>query len=155
MENQAVKKDNGKPMLNLVPLEILEPLARVREFAVKKYGKDGIEAWREISDDRLLAALLRHTVTYQKDPNALDQESGLPAIYHVAINAAFLAIKTAERELMADVAEETKDFVYGEINNYDDLPPEHQKAADIFLQSKGIKTREAFSRYDEDWSEGE
>lgn len=155
MKNQAVKKDNGKPQLNLVPLEILEPLARVREFAVKKYGKDGIEAWREISDDRLLAALLRHTVAYQKDPNALDQESGLPAIYHVAINATFLAIKTAERELMADVAEETKDFVYGEINNYDDLPPEHQKAVDIFLQSKGIKTREAFGRYDEDWSEGE
>ena len=155
MKNQAVKKDNGKPQLNLVPLEILEPLARVREFAVKKYGKDGIEAWREISDDRLLAALLRHTVAYQKDPNALDPESGLPAIYHVAINAAFLAIKTAERELMADVAEETKDFVYGEINNYDDLPPEHQKAVDIFLQSKGIKTREAFGRYDEDWSEEE
>lgn len=153
MEHQTVKKDNGKPQLNLVPLEILEPLARVREFAVKKYGKDGIEAWREISDDRLLAALLRHTVTYQKDPNALDQESGLPAIYHVAINAAFLAIKTAERELMADVVAETKDFVYGEINNYDDLPPEHQKAVDIFLQSKGIKTREAFGRYDEDWSE--
>lgn len=136
MEHQAVKKDNDKPQLNLVPLEILEPLARVREFAVKKYGKDGIEAWREISDDRLLAALLRHTVAYQKDPNALDQESGLPAIYHVAINAAFLAIKTAERELMAEVVEETKDFVYGEINNYDNLPPEHQKAVDIFLQSK-------------------
>jgi len=108
MENQTVKKDNGKPMLNLVPLEILEPLARVREFAVEKYGIDGIEAWREISDDRLLAALLRHTVTYQKDPKALDAESGLPAIYHVAINAAFLAIKTAERELMADVVAETK-----------------------------------------------
>lgn len=154
MEHQAVKKDNGKPQLNLVPLEILEPLARVREFAVGKYGIDGIEAWREISDDRLLAALLRHTVAYQKDPDALDPESGLPAIYHVAINAAFLAIKTAERELMADVAEETKDFVYGEINNYDDLPPEHQKAVDIFLQSKGIKTRKAFGRFDEDWSEG-
>ena len=129
-------------------------MARVREFAVGKYGIDGIEAWREISDDRLLAALLRHTVAYQKDPDALDPESGLPAIYHVAINAAFLAIKTAERELMADVAEETKDFVYGEINNYDDLPPEHQKAVDIFLQSKGIKTRKAFGRFDEDWSEG-
>lgn len=96
MNNQSVKKDNGKPRLDLVPLEILEPLARVREFAVKKYGQDGIEAWREISDDRLLAALLRHLVTYQKNHNALDEESGLPAIYHVAINAAFLAIKTAE-----------------------------------------------------------
>lgn len=153
MNNQAIKKDNGKPRLDLVPLEILEPLARVREFAVKKYGQDGIEAWREISDDRLLAALLRHTVAYQKDPKALDQESGLPAIYHVAINAAFLAIKTAERELMADVAEETKDFVYGEINNYDDLPPEHQKAVRILLKRHGIDLEKDFDRYDEDWSE--
>ena len=55
---KVVKADHGKPQLNLVPLEILEPLALVREFAVKKYGMDGIEAWREISDDRLLAALL-------------------------------------------------------------------------------------------------
>lgn len=109
----TVKSDNGKPQLNLVPLEILEPLARVREFAVKKYGKDGIEAWREISDDRLLAALLRHLVTYQKEPDALDEESGLPAIYHVAINAAFLAIKTVEKELMDDVVKETKQALCG------------------------------------------
>lgn len=108
INNQAIKKDNGKPRLDLVPLEILEPLARVREFAVKKYGQDGIEAWREIADDRLLAALLRHLVTYQKNHNALDEESGLPAIYHVAINAAFLAIKTAEKELMDEVVMETK-----------------------------------------------
>lgn len=108
MNNQSIKKDNGKPRLDLVPLEILEPLARVREFAVKKYGQDGIEAWREISDDRLFAALLRHLVTYQKNHNALDEESGLPAIYHVAINAAFLAIKTAEKKLMEEVVRETK-----------------------------------------------
>lgn len=110
MGTPIIKADKGKPQLNLVPLEILEPLARVREFAVKKYGKEGIEAWREISDDRLLAALLRHLVAYQKDTDALDEESGLPAIYHAAINATFLAIKTAEKELMADVVKETKDY---------------------------------------------
>lgn len=108
MGTPIIKADEGKPQLNLVPLEILEPLARVREFAVKKYGTDGIEAWREISEDRLLAALLRHTVAYQKNHDALDEESGLPAIYHVAINAAFLAIKTAEKDLMKDVVRETK-----------------------------------------------
>lgn len=95
--NQAVKKDEGKPQLNLVPLDILEPLARVREFAVEKYGRDGIEAWREISEDRLLAALLRHTVEYQKDPYAVDRESGLPTAYHIGINGVFLAVKAMER----------------------------------------------------------
>lgn len=122
MNNQSIKKDNGKPRLDLVPLEILEPLARVREFAVKKYGIDGIEAWREISDDRLLAALLRHLVTYQKNPNALDEESGLPAIYHVAINAAFLAIKTAEKELMEEVVRETKKAFWRDENESERLP---------------------------------
>lgn len=117
MGTPIIKADQGKPQLNLVPLEILEPLARVREFAVKKYGKEGIEAWREISDERLLAALLRHLVTYQKDADALDEESGLPAIYHVAINAAFLAIKTAEKELMEDVVKETKDYFAEEKQN--------------------------------------
>ena len=93
MKTPIVKSGQGKPQLNLVPLELLEPLARVREFAVEKYGLEGIESWRNISDDRLLAALLRHTITYQKDHDARDEESGLPAAYHVAINGAFLAIK--------------------------------------------------------------
>lgn len=112
MGTPIIKADKGKPQLNLVPLEILEPLARVREFAVKKYGKEGIEAWREISDERLLAALLRHLVAYQKDTSAVDKESGLPAIYHVAINAAFLAIKTAESDMMGDVISETKQMFW-------------------------------------------
>ena len=97
VEKVIVKKDDGKPQLNLVPLELLEPIARVREFAVEKYGINGIEAWREISDDRLLAALLRHTVEYQKDYDGIDAESGLPTAYHIAINGVFLAIKAMER----------------------------------------------------------
>lgn len=71
-----VKHDAGKPRLDLVPLECLEPIARVREFALSKYGADGVEAWREISDDRLFAALLRHCVSYQNKER--DSESGLP-----------------------------------------------------------------------------
>lgn len=59
-------------------------------------------------------------------------------------------LEEGRKKLMADVVAETKDFVYGEINNYDDLPPEHQKAVDIFLQSKGIKTREASDWRDKD-----
>lgn len=95
---KIVKLDEGKPQMNLVPLEMMEPLARVREFAVKKYDRDGIEAWREISEERILAALLRHIVTYQKDHKALDEESGLPSAYHIAMNAVFLAIKAMEKE---------------------------------------------------------
>lgn len=124
---KVVKADHGKPQLNLVPLEILEPLALVREFAVKKYGMDGIEAWREISDDRLLAALLRHTVAYQKDHSAMDEESGLPTAYHIAVNGAFIAIKAMER------MKERCGYQVKEINFYENLPPEAQKRVDEFL----------------------
>ena len=96
-EGTVLKADKNKPRLDLVPLEALVPMARVREFAASKYGQNGIEAWREISDERLLAALLRHLVAYQANPEALDEESGLPAIYHVEANAMFLAIKAYER----------------------------------------------------------
>lgn len=103
MESKVVlKADNGKPRLDLVPLEGLVPMARVREFALTKYGEKGIEAWRDISDERLLAALLRHLMAYQMNPEAVDEESGLPAIYHVKANAMFLAIKVFERTANAE-----------------------------------------------------
>lgn len=86
-----------------------------------------IEAWRNISDDRLLAALLRHTITYQKDHDARDEESGLPAAYHVAINGAFLAIKAMER------MKERCGYQVKEISFYENLPPEAQKRVDKFL----------------------
>ncbi len=124
---KIVKADHGKPKLHLVPLEILEPLALVREFAVKKYGMDGIEAWREISDDRLLAALLRHTVAYQKDHSAIDEESGLPAAYHIAVNGAFLAIKAMER------MKEGRGYEIREINFYEALPSELKESFDKFI----------------------
>lgn len=91
---QAIKSDNGKPRLDLVPLEILEPLAQV----LGKYGESGVNNWAEIEKERYLAALLRHLVAYQKDNNAVDEESGLPAIYHVLCNAAFLAVKHKNRK---------------------------------------------------------
>jgi len=97
MDKQAIKKDEGKPQLNLVPLELLIPFAKVREFAVNKYGRSGIEAWREISEERLFAALLRHCIEYQKDPKALDKESGLPHAYHIAVNGGFIGILSYER----------------------------------------------------------
>lgn len=105
MNEKLVKNDEGKPRLDLVPLECMIPLARVREFAIQKYGESGVEAWREIDDNRLLAALLRHTIEYQKNPDICDAESGLPAAYHMAINAIFLAIKTMERRVQKRGAE--------------------------------------------------
>lgn len=94
----VVKADKGKPRLDLVPLEVLYPLAKVREYGLSKYGESSMQNWKQIEDKRYLAALLRHLVAYSKDNNAVDEESGLPAIYHVLCNTAFLAIKHMEKE---------------------------------------------------------
>lgn len=91
--NQAIQSDDGKPQLTLSPLYILTSNARVREYAITKYGRDGIEAWHSISTERLQNALMRHLVAYIEDPNGVDEESGLPHLWHVGINVTFLIEK--------------------------------------------------------------
>ena len=94
-DGSELKADAGKPELSYAPLEMLEPAAMVRKFAATKYGMEGIENWRKLSDERLFNAMLRHIVACQR--GEADAESGFPSIFHVAMNANFLAIKELER----------------------------------------------------------
>jgi len=88
LSEQAVKADAGKPKLSLVPMQILYDIARVREYGVAKYGDP--ENWRNVEAKRYIDALLRHTVAFARDPEGLDEESGLTHLAHVACNVAFL-----------------------------------------------------------------
>lgn len=88
MNNQEIKADNGKPRLSLVPMEIIRNIARVREFGLKKYKEK--ESWKSVEVERYRDALLRHTLLYIEDPYGLDDESGLPHLWHLACNVAFL-----------------------------------------------------------------
>lgn len=88
-ESQAVKADDGKLHISYVPTEIIEAIAKVREFAHKKYG-DGADRWFEIDQSRYREALLRHVLRWWKNPDGKDEESGLPHLYHIACNVAFL-----------------------------------------------------------------
>ena len=97
------KADKGKPRLTLVPLQILWDIAEVRRYGVEvKYPETGVDGWRGIGEQRIRDALFRHVVRYMQDPDGLDEESGLPHLYHVATNVAFLC------ELF-DKKEESKD----------------------------------------------
>jgi len=97
------KADKGKPRLTLVPLQILWDIAEVRKYGVEiKYPETGVDGWRSIGEQRIRDALFRHVVRYMQDPDGLDEESGLPNLYHVATNCAFLC------ELF-DKKEESKD----------------------------------------------
>lgn len=85
--DQKIKKDEGKLRLSLVPVGIIKAIARVRMFGVKKYGSD--ENWKEVEKGRYIDAMLRHILAYVEGKE-VDEESGLPPLWHVACNVAFL-----------------------------------------------------------------
>ena len=86
--NQQAKADAGKPRLSLVPSEIIRCIARVREYGNRKYGSP--ENWRTVEVERYRDAAYRHLLDYIDDPGSVDQESGLPHLWHLACNIAFL-----------------------------------------------------------------
>lgn len=87
-QNQSAKADCGKPQLSLVPTKILEAIARVREYGNRKYkSKDN---WKTVEIERYRDAAFRHWAKYIDDPQSRDEESGLPHLWHVACNIAFL-----------------------------------------------------------------
>lgn len=85
---EGTKDDNGKLKLSRVPPELIEAVARVRDFGDRKYTDP--ENWKHIAQERWHEALLRHVLAIWNDPMHIDEESGLPSLWHVACNAAFL-----------------------------------------------------------------
>ena len=88
-QQQAIKKDEGKPMLHLVEPIYLEALAVVREFGNKKYGSDNWKEGKGLDQLRLYDSLMRHLLAYIKGED-IDQESGLPHLAHVGVNNMFM-----------------------------------------------------------------
>ena len=86
--DQTVKADAGKPQLHLVPPEIIRCIARVREYGNAKYGDS--ESWRQVDPIRYIDAVYRHMLAFAENPTGADEESGLPHLWHLACNAAFL-----------------------------------------------------------------
>ena len=88
MNNQEVKADKGKPQCRLVPSEIVRCIAKVREFGLKKYRDPN--NWKNVEIERYQDAMYRHLLSYRDNPNGVDDESGLPHLWHLATNVAFL-----------------------------------------------------------------
>lgn len=86
--NQEIKADAGKPRLTLVPSDIIYAIARVREYGVNKYIDP--DNWKRVELDRYKDATYRHWLAYLADPQGADEESGLPHLWHLACNVAFL-----------------------------------------------------------------
>lgn len=93
-KDQSAKADNGKPILSLVPTEIIYEIEKVRSYGNKKYKSP--DNWKTVELERYHEALLRHTLAIWGDVRARDEESGLLHLSHMAVNIAFIL------ELMKD-----------------------------------------------------
>lgn len=83
------KKDmTGKLKLSLVPRGIIEKITEVREFGNSKYGNP--DGWKLMSKQDYWEACLRHAEKARNDITAVDEESGLPHLYHLACDLAFV-----------------------------------------------------------------
>ena len=92
--NQEAKADAGKTQITLVPRKIIWDIAKIRMYGTAKYHDP--ENWKNVSDDRYRDALMRHLLAYLDDPNGVDEESGLPHLWHAACNIAFLCERFGE-----------------------------------------------------------
>ena len=84
----GAKYDDNKPRPSLVPVEAIEAIMAVREYGLAKYAE--AENWRSVEPERWHEALLRHVLAIWEDPAHIDEESGLPSLWHVMTNGAFL-----------------------------------------------------------------
>ena len=101
IKNQQAKADAGKPILSLVPAEIIYEIEKVRSYGVKKYKNP--DNWKNVELERYHEALLRHTLAVWDDIGARDEESGLLHLSHIATNIAFILEMLKEKESDADV----------------------------------------------------
>lgn len=84
----AGKFDGEKLKLSLVPPEIVPAIAEIRRYGTEKYGNP--DNWKTIEPQRYWEALLRHVLAAWEDYRAIDPESGMPHLWHIATNVSFL-----------------------------------------------------------------
>ena len=87
-QDQTAKAYAGKLQLTLVPRQIIRAIARIRMYGTEKYSDP--ENWKRVSKERYRDAVFRHWLAYLDDPEGTDDESGLPHLWHLACNIAFL-----------------------------------------------------------------
>lgn len=86
-----IKTAAGKVPFDLIPLSTLMGIARVFGYGAKKYERDN---WKLAADagavSRYKGAILRHLAGMEQDPQAVDEESGLPHVYHLGCSVVML-----------------------------------------------------------------
>ena len=70
-------------------MQIVSDIARIREYGCDKYHDP--ENWKRVEKERYIDALGRHALAFLNNPMGVDEESGLPHLWHLECNAAFLS----------------------------------------------------------------
>lgn len=99
---KVAKADGGKHRPTLVPTSLVRAVTAIREYGCQKYHDP--ENWRRVEPQRYRDAAYRHWLEYL-DGKAVDEESGLPHLWHLACNIAFLI--EMERDADGGVCGET------------------------------------------------
>ena len=84
---EFLKFDGNKLRPDLIPPSTTQALAEVLTFGARKYKPHNWKNCRDLS--RYEAAMLRHILAYQQG-KVVDEESGLPHLWHAMTNLAFL-----------------------------------------------------------------
>ena len=89
--SEPLKKEEGKPRMELIDPVAIEDLAQVLTMGAKKHSPNGWRRGIDMPDGDALftGALLRHVNALQKG-EVFDDESGLPHAADVMCNAMFL-----------------------------------------------------------------
>lgn len=89
----GLKYDEGKIRYDLWPIGVYEGVAKILTFGANKYEEN---SWQKVTPkSRYYAAGMRHLMAqlkWEKEGNkglALDEESGLPHMYHAVTNFVF------------------------------------------------------------------
>lgn len=86
---ETLIKGNEKMIdISLVPTQIINAIRQVRIYGVKKYKEP--ENWKNVELERYQDAMYRHLLAYIDNPKGMDEESGLPHLWHLACNVAFI-----------------------------------------------------------------
>lgn len=92
------KADAGKAPISLVSPAIIWDIAEARAYGMKKYPETGKDGWKDIGRERIMNSFLRHVLAMMEDPDAIDEESGLPHRSLAAANLSFLCQKARDDE---------------------------------------------------------
>ena len=96
----GLKKDNGKPGMDLLPYDALVEIAKVLDFGKQKYDAHN---WKKgIEYSRVVAAAYRHLGEYTEG-RRVDSETGLSHVAHAACNLLFLLWYEKHRPEMDDL----------------------------------------------------